>query len=259
MQYEFSVLKPSQLPPLPTNANQRQDISAATLYLTAKISASPRSFRSITNVYAYLLSRSSSLSSSTAENDPSSYYLSETAYITYRTRLLNIEGQVLNALGFNTHVALPHPLAITYLQILDVFSTSHRKGAGKAVAKRTLQYLNSALLSPQMLYLTHQPCALAVAAIYLAAKEEGVKMPENEWWEVFDVEREELGFLVVGMRSVEGVARRGKDVFGDVAVVTREGVRKQLAASGGGEKNGAGGGDEEDEMMRMMDEKMGDA
>ncbi|PQE03583.1 hypothetical protein CJF31_00010135 [Rutstroemia sp. NJR-2017a BVV2] len=243
MQYEFSP----------------QDISAATLYLTAKISASPRSFRSITNVYAYLLSRSSSLLSPVADNDPSSYYLSETAYITYRTRLLNIEGQVLNALGFNTHVALPHPLAITYLQILDVFSPSHRKGAGKAVAKRTLQYLNSALLSPQMLYLTHQPCALAVAAIYLAAKEEGVKMPENEWWEVFDVEREELGFLVVGMRSVEGVARRGKEVFGDVAVATRDGVRKQLVASGGGEKNGSGGGDEEDEMMRMMDEKMGDA
>ncbi|PQE15258.1 hypothetical protein CJF32_00007897 [Rutstroemia sp. NJR-2017a WRK4] len=242
MQYEFS----------------RQDISAATLYLTAKISASPRSFRSITNVYAYLLSRSSFLSNPAPDNDPSSYYLSETAYITYRTRLLNIEGQVLNALGFNTHVALPHPLAITYLQILDVFSTSHRKGTGKAVAKRTLQYLNSALLSPQMLYLTHQPCALAVAAIYLAAKEEGVKMPENEWWEVFDVEREELGFLVVGMRSVEGVARRGKELFGDVAVVTRDGVRKHLVVGGGGEKNGSAGGDEEDEMMRMMDEKMGD-
>lgn len=113
-----------------------------------------------------------------------------------------------------------------------------------------------------MLYLTHQPCALAVAAIYLAAKEEGIKMPENEWWEVFDVEREELGFLVVGMRSIEGVARRAKDIFGDVAMVTRDDVRKQLAVSGGGEKNGTGNGnvvrDEEDEMMRMMDEKMGD-
>jgi len=43
-----------------------------------------------------------------------------------------------------------------------------------------------------------------VAAIYLAAREEKCKLPECEWWEVFDVEREELGFLVLGMKSLEG-------------------------------------------------------
>jgi hypothetical protein len=47
---------------------------------------------------------------------------------------------------------------------------------------------------------------LAVAAIYLAAKEVGIKLPDVEWWEVFDVDREELGFLVVGMLSVAGFA-----------------------------------------------------
>lgn len=40
--------------------------------------------------------------------------------------------------------------------------------------------------------------------MYLAAREVGVKLPGGEWWEVFDVEREELGFLVVGMGSLEG-------------------------------------------------------
>ncbi|TVY36639.1 Cyclin, partial [Lachnellula occidentalis] len=139
------------------------DISAATLYLTAKISASPRSLRSITNVYAYLLSP--------AHNDPDSYYLSESSYISFRNRLLLVEGHVLNALGFNTHVALPHPLAITYLQTLDVFNLPGNRG--KDVARRTIAYLNAALLSPQMLYLTHQPAALATAAIYLAAREVG--------------------------------------------------------------------------------------
>src|SRR6266536_5745175 len=120
-----------------------QDVSAATVYLTAKISASPRSLRGITNVYAYLLSPSSSLSSPTPMNlsDPESYYLSEGTYTSYRNRLLNIEGQILNALGFNTHVALPHPLAITYLQTLDVFSSNVRKGTGKEVAKRVVEYL----------------------------------------------------------------------------------------------------------------------
>lgn len=40
--------------------------------------------------------------------------------------------------------------------------------------------------------------------MYLAAREVGVKLPGVEWWEVFDVEREELGFLVVGLRSLKG-------------------------------------------------------
>jgi hypothetical protein len=206
-----------------------KDVSAAILYLTAKISASPRSLRSITNVYAYLLSQSSPLSpplvKSAPNPDPESYYLSESTYISNRTVILHIEGQILNALGFNTHVALPHPLAITYLQTLDVFSSPSR---GKRVAARAIEHLNSMLLSPQCLYLTHQPCVIAVAACYLAAREEGVKLPDVEWWEVFDCEREELGFCVVGMRSLEGIVRREVERWGTgKGMITVEDVKEQ--------------------------------
>lgn len=62
-----------------------------------------------------------------------------------------------------------------------------------------------------MLYLTHQPTSLATAAIYLAAREVNIKMPEVEWWEVFDTDREELGFLCVGMLSVEGFAQQERE------------------------------------------------
>lgn len=78
------------------------------------------------------------------------------------------------------------------------------------MAKRAIKLLNTALLSPQQLYLTHQPPALATAAIYLAAREEEVNLPDVEWWEVFDVDREELGFLVVALTSVEGFAVQEK-------------------------------------------------
>jgi hypothetical protein len=236
--------------------------------LTAKVSASPRSLRSITNVYAYLLSKSSSLSSnSSAANiapDPESYYLSETAYTLQRNRLLHIEGQVLNALGFNTHVALPHPLAITYLQTLDIFSPASNqknRNIGKEVGCRAIKYLNTGLLNPQMLYLTHQPCALATAAVYLAARNKGVKLPENEWWEVFDCEREELGFLVVGMGSLEGLIRREVERWGNKkGMITREDVKGELEKMGRvlGNGNGAAGivEDEEAEMARMLDAKV---
>lgn len=130
---------------------------------------------------------------------PETYILSEGGYQSARLTLLRIESVILRTLGFDTHVALPHTIALTYLQTL---------GATKpAVSRRVIQHLNASLLSPQLLYVTHQPNALAVAAIYLAAREEGVKLVDSEWWEVFDVDREELGFLVVGMQSTEGFMR----------------------------------------------------
>ena len=272
MDHEFSVstfysMSGSKSYPIDLGLSPTQDVSAATIYLTAKISASPRSLRSITNVYAYLLSSSSALStSSPSPPDLESCYLSESAYVAYRNRLLNIEGQILNAIGFNTHVALPHPLAITYLQTLDAFSPNQANiNVGKEVGKVTIEYLNTALLSPQMLYLTHQPCALATAAIYLAARDKGLKLPECEWWEVFDCEREELGFLVVGMGSLAGLVSQARETWGEKGMITREDARAELKRrrdgldNGNGHDNGTAIEDEEAEMARMMDKKVGAA
>ncbi|KAG4443902.1 hypothetical protein IFR05_000668 [Cadophora sp. M221] len=250
------------------------DISAAVIYLTAKISSSPRSLRSITNVYAFLSSPTGSayLSSSqytdkpTPTPDPTTYYLSESAYITHRNHILHLEGQILNALGFNTHVALPHPLAITYLQTLDVFSTSHTTSStsktdskkqplqiGTRVAHRTIAHLTTALLSPQLLYLTHQPSSLATAAIYLSCREEGLSLPEVAWWEVFDCEREELGFLVVAMGSLEGVVRREVERWGSgKGMISRGDVERVVGGKSKGEEE-----DEESEMARLLDQRVG--
>jgi len=134
------------------------------------------------------------------------------------------ESTVLRTLAFNTHVTLPHAIALTYLQTLGASSST--------VARRVFEHLNAALFSPQLLYLTHQPNALAVSAIYLAAREEGVKLVDGEWWEVFDVDREELGFLVVGMRSMENFAKGEKDKWkGRVVPMTVEAVEAALEKS----------------------------
>ena len=170
------------------------------------------------NVYAYLLSQSpltfqpSSVAKwAAAQPDPESYCLSEGDYYSARTILFHTESILLRSLSFNTQVVLPHRFALTYLQTLGVIPPSP-SSESRALAARTLAHLNTALLSPQLLYLTHQPPALAVAAIYLAARETNVKLPSCEWWEVFDVDREELGFLVVGLQSCESwiVAERQK-------------------------------------------------
>ncbi|KAH6632588.1 cyclin-like protein [Chaetomium tenue] len=251
-------------------SHEFSDTSAAILYLTAKLSPHPRSPRDICNVYSYLVTRPTTalFHSPTAPppppHDPASpsppYYRSESAYQAFHTRLLTLEARALHALAFDTHVALPHALAVTYLQALDFLGRGAKDGPN-GLGARAVAYLNTALLSPQMLYLTSQPNALAVAAVYNAARDVGAKMPECEWWEVFDVEREELGFLVVGMRSVEGwgaVMRedlRGMGV--ERGMVTRGDVEAELGRRGlvvGG--NGSNGVDPEEEMARRMDEKM---
>lgn len=159
--------------------------------------------RSVINVYAYLSSIRSQPDSLAA---PESYYVSQGTYQIRRDILFKHELIILRHLGFQLHVSLPYTLCINYLQTLEVFLAPDKSQAA-AVARRAFAYLNTALLSPQLLYLTHQPPALAVASIYLAARDEKLKLPEEEWWEVFDCDREELGFLAVGMLSLENFAQ----------------------------------------------------
>ncbi|KAI5919878.1 cyclin-like protein [Camillea tinctor] len=248
-------------------SHEFSDVSAAVLFLVAKLSSHPCPPRDVCNVYAYLLSPGSNLFPRSndasgppppAQHDPSSYYLSEAAYAAFHGRILALEGRVLHALSFDTHVALPHPLAITYLQALDFLEQPRAE-----MARRVVEHLNAALLSPQLLYLTHQPHALAVAAIYSAARDRGAKMPECAWWEVFDVDREELGFLVVGMRSLEGLVRKQRADFEELArgtMITRKFVEAEMKMRGLRFGNGSAAADaaeidEETAMMLSMDEK----
>lgn len=189
-----------------------QNVAAAALYLTAKPSAHPVSARQILTVFEYVSSlQPGQLASTESESKlGASWHLPEGHYEARKHALYDIEARILRVLGYQTHVALPHTLCINYLQTLDAFQS----GAGKTVVKAAFAHLNSALLSPQMLYLTHQPSALATAAIYLAARETNTKLPETDWWEVFDVDREELGFLVVALQSIKAYALAERSGWG---------------------------------------------
>ncbi|KAK5680470.1 hypothetical protein LTS10_007399 [Elasticomyces elasticus] len=207
-----------------------RDTAAAALYLTAKPSTHSISPRQLLTVFAFLNDLKGDYTGYAAGDDPkqSTWTLSESEYETHRERLYATEAVLLRTLGFDTHVALPYNLCINYLQTLEAFD-----GPGsQSLAKRVFSHLNSALLSPQRLYLTHQPCALATASIYLAARETGVGLPDVEWWEVFDVDREELGFLVVALRSLEGFVEEERATWANSSVpLTVEGLRAFIAQS----------------------------
>ncbi|QUC17274.1 uncharacterized protein UV8b_01515 [Ustilaginoidea virens] len=237
-------------------AHEFSDVSAAAVYLVAKLGPLPRSPRDVSNVYSYLVSSRSVLfrpGHAPPACGPRPHLVSEPDYLAFQTRLLALEARILCCLGFNAHVALPHALAVTYLQTLDFLSQPRA-----AVSRRAVQYLNAALLSPQLLYLTHQPNLLATAAVYNAARDLGAKMPECEWYEVFDGDREELGFLVVGMRSLEGLMRRRKEDAPHLfdGMPTRSFVEEEMSKRGlrVGE-NGGAKGSQEDAVMRSMDHR----
>lgn len=201
----------------------------------------PRSPRDVALVYHSLKPR---------DTDKDAH-LTDGEYAAFQRRLLHCESRILAALSFDTHVALPHPLLITYLQTLDFLGQPK-----EVISRRATAYLNTALLSPQLLYVTHQPHALATAALYSAARDVAAKMPECEWWEVFDVDRETLGFLVVAMRSVDGWLRKRRAEWPllEAGIVTKKAVEDELRRRGMVVDGGAQVSEEE-EMMRMMDVK----
>ena len=163
------------------------------------------------------------------EADIEGAYLSEGTYLARRQVLLQDEALILRTLSFNTTVHLPYHLSLTYLQTLGALP-SPPNTKSQSLARRTLEHLNAALLSPQLLYLTHQPNGLAVAAIYLAAREVGVKLVECEWWEIFDVDRENLGFLVMSLRSCEDWAteERRKWEGRETSLMSVDGLEREL-------------------------------
>lgn len=120
-----------------------------------------------------------------------------------RQQLMINEAVILRHISYTTRAMLPHPIALTYVQTLFPPGSQLEYPRKQALARRAFALLNSALFSPQLLYVTHQPHALAIAAIYLAARETGVRISTEEWWLVWDVTREELGFLVLALRSIE--------------------------------------------------------
>ncbi|KAK3070238.1 hypothetical protein LTR53_010811 [Teratosphaeriaceae sp. CCFEE 6253] len=182
-----------------------KDVAAAVLYLAAKPSGHALSPGQTLTVFEYLHSLNGDYTRAADGESPDVSKWKPFDGDTYDSQLQRLyknEALILLTLGFDTHVALPYNLCINYMQTLDVFGDTD----ATRLVQRLFAHLNSALLSPQLLYLTHQPCALATASIYLAARETGIIMPDVEWWEVFDVDREELGFLVVALRSMNGFA-----------------------------------------------------
>ncbi|ORX54488.1 cyclin-L1 [Hesseltinella vesiculosa] len=111
---------------------------------------------------------------------------------TYDLRSMTIDAEmhILKQLGFNVQVQLPYSLMINYLRILDLEED-------EKIPTVAWNYLNDSLRT--VAHVAYAPEVIAVAAIWLACRQQGIKLPTdagNEWWLLFDVS--ELDFKTVG-------------------------------------------------------------
>lgn len=190
--HRFHLLVPAPSHPLLATTH-------ACLYLATKLTETPTKPRAIINATSYILHTPTSSPLSPREKEDA--HVTEAQYFEQRGEMIRMEAELLKVQGFQTHVALPYGLIVNYLRTLECLD--------KVVCRRAWELVNDGLLAPGRVFLTCQPNAIAVAAVYIAAREGGRRLPEG-WWEVFDVEREELGFLVVSLLGVKEFCAREK-------------------------------------------------
>ncbi|ANB11861.1 hypothetical protein AWJ20_85 [Sugiyamaella lignohabitans] len=99
------------------------------------------------------------------------------------------EMEVLAGLAFDTNVVLPYSLALSYIQVLSL----HER-AGSDIIKLTWSTINDGIRDSPFLTIVHQPNTIAVTSIILAATKLNVVVSDQvNWWDMFDVNSEDVG------------------------------------------------------------------
>ncbi|KAI0273798.1 cyclin-like protein [Gloeopeniophorella convolvens] len=168
------------------------DIGMGALYLSSKLEECPVRMRDLINVFDLLLQRcahtvasaSSAHLSSDFKYTPMTYF--GNTFYDLKEALVVSEMQILKRLGFDVQVVLPYGTLVNYMRLLGLTS---REDA----VSRAWGYLNDALQTP--VYALYAVPTVVSAAILLTARQLGISLPStppNCWWELFDVDWEDL-------------------------------------------------------------------
>jgi len=159
-------------------------IAITCIYLATKTEEEKRGYRDILTVFDDVIDGH--------ENQPGSYeeYISRDRkvldvygkkYQRWKKRLMENELLLLKELGYFTDTNHPHQYI---LQIVGNLGCDN-------LAQKAWAFLNDSYRLPDIVEI--KPCVLACAAIFLSARVQKVKLPDNPpWYEVFGVERQEI-------------------------------------------------------------------
>jgi len=154
-------------------------VAMGCMLLAMKIEEDPRQPRAVVLVFHRMFERR-------VGAEPSSVIPPESLRA-LRDEMLRVELHVLKELGFGFYNILDHPhkFILYYLKLLDLDIEGD-------VSQQAWNYLNDSLRTD--LSLRFRSEVIACAAIYMASRSLGIKLPDNPpWWVLFNADMREMG------------------------------------------------------------------
>lgn len=154
-------------------------VAMACMLLAMKIEEDPRQPRAVVLVFHRMFERRMGM-------EPSGVIPSESLRV-LRDEMLRVELHVLKELGFGFYNIMDHPhkFILYYLRVLELDIEGD-------VSQRAWNYVNDSLRTD--LSLRFRSEVIACAAIYMASRSLGIKLPDNPpWWVLFNADMKEMG------------------------------------------------------------------
>lgn len=154
-------------------------VAMACMLLALKIEEDTRHLRAVVLVFHRMFERRMGV-------EPSGVITSE-SYRVLRDEMLRVELHVLKELGFGFYNIMDHPhkFILYYLRVLELDEEGD-------VSQRAWNYVNDSLRTD--LSLRFRSEVIACAAIYMASRALGIKLPDNPpWWVLFNADMTEMG------------------------------------------------------------------
>lgn len=154
-------------------------VAMGCMLLAMKIEEDPRQPRAVVLVFHRMFERRTGV-------EPSIVIPPESLR-TLRDEMLRVELHVLKELGFGFYNIMDHPhkFILYYLKVLELDIEGD-------VSQRAWNYVNDSLRTD--LSLRFRSEVIACAAIYMASRSLGIKLPDHPpWWALFNADMQEMG------------------------------------------------------------------
>lgn len=163
------------------------DVAMGSFFLACKIEEKPKRIRETVFAFHYCLRRRTKRSKTLELGGP--------VYNFWKQELVKMERHILKELGFSFYVIdHAHKFLLFYVKLLD---------GDQKLAQSAWSYLNDSMRLD--LCLRYKSEVIACAAVFMAARSLGIKLPstgEATWWEVFQVNKADLDVVVNAILSL---------------------------------------------------------
>lgn len=167
-----------------------RSVAKAALLLGGKIEEQPRKLHDILNVF-----HAAALRRHNRKIEP--LVPGTKRYLEMKEDILKAEQAILRELGFIIHAEHAHKFVFYYIRVLLARGFNEQY---PELAQRAWNYAND--LYRSTICLKFRPNVLACGAIFLASRDLKIPLPEPTWWELFDVQKDQVYEVATGILSL---------------------------------------------------------